>query len=68
MAPNDDDLIDAAIALGDEHKKFLGLMPREGYRVAAQKGTLMVVRNDHGVVAYALYRISGQYVKITHLA
>jgi GNAT superfamily N-acetyltransferase len=67
VAPNEDDLIDAAIALGDEHKKFLGLMPREGYRVAAQKGTLMVVRNDHGVMAYALYRISGQYVKITHL-
>ncbi len=67
VGSNEHDLIDAAITLGDKHKKTLGFLPHEGYRFAASKGTLIIVRDGHEVIAYALYRLSGQYVKITHL-
>lgn len=63
----DSALIEGAIALGNANRKTLGLLPSQAYKEAAAKGTLIVVEENSRIIAYALYGLPRQIVRLTHL-
>src|SRR6266567_6651952 len=66
VGPSDDELIEGAIALGDQDSKTLGFMPHEAYKQAAAADTLIAVVTDGKVIAYALYSLPRPSVKLKH--
>ena len=60
-------MIDQAIALGDLNKRTLGFLPHKAYEQAAAAGTLLAVVDRGQVMAYALYSLPRQVVRLTHL-
>ena len=67
VKPTDRELINQAIALGDLNKRTLGLLVYKAYDQAADAGTLLVYVEDGQVLAYVLYSLPRQIVRITHL-
>lgn len=67
VGPSDHELIEGAIALGDQNSKTLGFMPHEVYKQAAATSTLVAVVTDGKIIAYALYSLPGYSVKLKHL-
>ncbi|GAA1706967.1 hypothetical protein GCM10009745_63540 [Kribbella yunnanensis] len=67
VRPQDDELIAAAIALGNTARATLGHLPFAAYDAAADKGTLLVGRVNANVVGYALYGRSFRRIRLTHL-
>jgi len=63
----DHEVIKGAIELGDQNRKTLGFLPHEVYRQAAAAGTLAAVVADGSVIAYALYSLPRNSVKLKHL-
>ena len=56
-----------AIALGDNNKRTLGFLPHKAYEQASAAGTLLAVVERGQVMAYALYSLPRQVVRLTHL-
>ncbi len=65
--PHDDELVDAAIALGNAARATLGHLPFAAYRAAADKGTLLIALVNKKVVGYALFGRAKGRVRLTHL-
>jgi len=64
---SDRKLIEQAIALGDLNKRTLGFLPHKAYEQAAAAGTLLAIVDRGQVMAYALYSLPRQVVRLTHL-
>ena len=64
---SDRKMIEQAIALGDLNKRTLGFLPRKAYEQAAAAGTLLAVVDRGQIMAYALYSLPRQVVRLTHL-
>ncbi|WP_204030121.1 GNAT family N-acetyltransferase, partial [Micromonospora andamanensis] len=68
LAPsNDEPAIMAAVALGNQSRSTLGHMPHAAYRDAARKETLLLVYAGEQLIGYALYGLTRQRVRLTHL-
>jgi hypothetical protein len=67
VGKGDRELLADAIKLGDENRRTLGLLPRQAYEQACASGTLIAVVDDGHVIAYALYSLPRQVVRLTHL-
>lgn len=67
VKPNDRGMIAQAIALGDQNKRTLGFLPHKAYNQASSAGTLLAVVEHGHVMAYALYSLPRQVVRLTHL-
>jgi GNAT superfamily N-acetyltransferase len=67
IGPDDHELIEEAIALGDQNSKTLGCLPHEVYRQAAVNGTLIAVTADGEVIAYALYSLPRNSIRLKQL-
>src|SRR5262245_53121061 len=65
--PADEAGIRAAIELGNAARATLGHMPFAAYRDAAAKGTLLLAHDDDQVVGYALFGLTRNRVRLTHL-
>ncbi len=63
----DREMIAQAVVLGDLNKRTLGFLPHKAYDQAAAAGTLLAFVEDGQVVAYALYSLPRQVVRLTHL-
>ena len=64
---SDREMIDQAIALGDLNKRTLGFLPHKAYEQAAAAGTLLAVVDRGQLMAYALYSLPRQVVRLTYL-
>ena len=63
----DREILAQAVTLGNLNKRTLGFLPHKAYEQASVAGTLLTVV-DHGrVLAYALYSLPRQVVRLTHL-
>lgn len=60
-------MIAQAVALGNLNKRTLGFLPHKAYDQAAAAGTLLAFVEHGQVVAYALYSLPRQVVRLTHL-
>jgi GNAT superfamily N-acetyltransferase len=67
VKPNDREVVAQAIALGDQNKRTLGFLPHKAYDQASAAGTLLAVVEHGQVLAYALYSLPRQVVRLTHL-
>lgn len=67
VGPGDQEFIDGAIALGNQNSKTLGFLPHAVYKEAAAAGTLIALVVDTAVVAYALYTLPRQCVRLWQL-
>lgn len=67
VRPQDQALVDGAIALGNTARATIGHLPFAAYRAAADKGTLLVALADNKVVGYALFGRAKGRVRLTHL-
>lgn len=65
--PENETGIDAAVELGNAARATLGFLPVGAYRDAASKGCLLLARDRHTVVGYALYAITARRVRLIHL-
>lgn len=65
--PQDRDSVAAAIQLGNAAKKTLGHLPWAAYDAAAEDGTLLLAVRDERVIGYALYALTRNRVRLTHL-
>lgn len=63
----DREFLAQVIALGDENKKTLGFLPHRAFEQACEAGTLLAVIERGHVLAYALYSLPRQVVRLTHL-
>jgi GNAT superfamily N-acetyltransferase len=63
----DDTGIRAAIELGNRARATLGHMPFAAYRDAAAKGTLLLAYDGDEVIGYALFGLTRNRVRLTHL-
>src|SRR5271165_386404 len=63
----DSSLLAEVIALGDQNRRTLGFFPQQAFEQAAASGTLLAAICDGHVVAYALYALPRQIVRLTHL-
>lgn len=63
----DGGLLAEAIVLGNEDKRTLGFLPHQAYVQACVNGTLVAAVEDGRVLAYALYSLPRQVVRLTHL-
>lgn len=59
--------IDAAIRLARANKRWLGLMPDQGFDERAAKGTLLIAHERGEVRGYLLYDLPRNEVKVIHL-
>lgn len=59
--------VDLLIAMGDQARRTLGLMPRAVYRDAAEKGWLLSASLGERLVGYALFRLPRNEVALAHL-
>jgi GNAT superfamily N-acetyltransferase len=59
--------IRAAIELGNQARATLGHMPFAAYRDAAANGTLLLAHDGDEVVGYALFGLTRNRVRLTHL-
>lgn len=66
-AGDDESGIKAAVELGNRARATLGHMPIAGYRDAARKGTLLLAYAGEHLVGYALFGLTRQRVRLTHL-
>jgi GNAT superfamily N-acetyltransferase len=66
-AAEDDAGIGAAIELGNRARATLGHMPFAAYRDAAAKGTLLLAYDGDQVIGYALFGLTRNRVRLTHL-
>ncbi|WP_079277775.1 GNAT family N-acetyltransferase [Streptomyces sp. CB03234] len=64
-----DELIDAAVALGDRYTKTLGLMTPPAYRKMAGDGGLLVALEGDELIGYALFRLPKRspHIGLAHL-
>lgn len=67
VGPGDRVILAQVIALGDENKKTLGFLPHRAFEQACDGGTLLAVTERGRVLAYALYSLPRQVVRLTHL-
>jgi GNAT superfamily N-acetyltransferase len=67
VKPSDHEIRAQAIALGDRNKRTLGFLPHKAYEQASAAGTLLAVVEHGRVMAYALYSLPRQVVRLTHL-
>jgi GNAT superfamily N-acetyltransferase len=67
VKPGDREIRAQAIALGDKNKRTLGFLPHKAYEQASAAGTLLAVVEHGQVMAYALYSLPRQVVRLTHL-
>lgn len=67
VGANDEDVIKQIVALGDQARNTLGLLPREAYFDAAEKGCLLAAIVDGEAAGYALFRLPRNEVVLTHL-
>ena len=67
VKPGDHEIRAQAIALGDKNKRTLGFLPHKAYEQASAAGTLLAVVEQGQVMAYALYSLPRQVVRLTHL-
>jgi GNAT superfamily N-acetyltransferase len=67
VQPDDRELRVQAIALGDRNKRTLGFLPHKAYEQASAAGTLLAVVEHGQVMAYALYSLPRQVIRLTHL-
>ncbi|NIY68315.1 GNAT family N-acetyltransferase [Streptomyces malaysiensis] len=69
VSETQDDLIEAAVALGNRYKKRLGMMPPSAYRKMAGDGGLLVGVDGAGVVGYALFHLPKRspHIGLAHL-
>lgn len=67
VRPGDREIRAQAIALGDKNKRTLGFLPHKVYEQASAAGTLLAVVEHGQVLAYALYSLPRQVVRLTHL-
>jgi GNAT superfamily N-acetyltransferase len=67
VGPDDREILTQAIALGDMNKRTLGFLPHRAYEQASAAGTLLAVVEHGQVIAYALYSLPRQVVRLTHL-
>jgi ribosomal protein S18 acetylase RimI-like enzyme/predicted nucleic acid-binding protein len=63
----DGGLLAEAIVLGNEDKRTLGFLPHQAYEQACVNGTLIAAVENGHVLAYALYSLPRQVVRLTHL-
>lgn len=67
LSADENDLIDQAVRLGDQHSRTVGFMPASAYVDAVTRGTLLAAVDQDALVGYALYRLTRQRVTIVHL-
>jgi GNAT superfamily N-acetyltransferase len=67
VRPGDREVLSQAISLGDQNKRTLGFLPHKAYEQASTAGTLLAVVEHGRVLAYALYSLPRQVVRLTHL-
>lgn len=69
VSETQDELVDAAVALGDRYTNRLGLMPPAAYRKMAGDGGLLVAVEAGEVIGYALFRLPKRspHVGLAHL-
>jgi len=65
--PNDATSIAAAVALGNQAKRTLGLLPSGAYADAAARRGLLLARDAGTVIGYALFAITSSRIRLTHL-
>jgi len=64
----DEALTDAVIALADQNKATLGLMPAGAIRVLAERGDVLTAVDDEGMLAgYALFSVAHGRIRLIHL-
>lgn len=63
----DGGLLAEAIVLGNEDKRTLGFLPHQAYEQACVNGTLIAAVENGHVLAYALYSLPRQVVRLTQL-
>ena len=64
---DDREILAQAVALGNENKRTLGFLPHKAYEQACDSGTLLAAVERGRVMAYALYSLPRQVVRLTHL-
>lgn len=67
VSRGDREILAQAITLGNENKRTLGFLPHKAYEQACNSGTLLAVVEHGRVMAYALYSLPRQVVRLTHL-
>ncbi|WP_405062618.1 GNAT family N-acetyltransferase [Kribbella sp. NBC_01505] len=67
VRPQDDELINAAIELGNTARATLGHLPFAAYHDAADAGTLLVALADGDVVGYSLFGLARRRIRLAHL-
>jgi len=67
VGPDDHALLTDAITLGNDNKRTLGFLPHQAYTQASVGGTLIAVVENGHIIAYALYSLPRQVVRLTHL-
>jgi GNAT superfamily N-acetyltransferase len=63
----DEQVLGQIVALGDMSRRTLGFLPQAAFLQAADSGTLLAAIRDGHVLAYALYSLPRQVVRLTHL-
>ncbi|WP_083795836.1 GNAT family N-acetyltransferase [Catenulispora acidiphila] len=59
--------VDAAVLIGNAARDTLGHLPFAAYREAAHNGCLLLARDGGEIVGYALYGLTRDHVRLTHL-
>src|SRR5690242_11437664 len=67
VSQSDREILAQAVVLGNENKRTLGFLPHKAYGQACDSGTLLAVVEHGRVMAYALYSLPRQVVRLTHL-
>ncbi|MER8003864.1 GNAT family N-acetyltransferase [Streptomyces sp. NPDC095613] len=69
VSDSQDELVDAAVALGDRYTKTLGLMTPSAYRKMAADGGLLVAVENGAVIGYTLFGLPKRstHVRLAHL-
>ncbi|TJZ98266.1 GNAT family N-acetyltransferase [Actinacidiphila oryziradicis] len=67
VRPQDTELLDAVVELGDRFNKRLGFLPPAAYKQKAGQGTLLAATIGGRLAGYTLFGLPGQRVRLTHL-
>lgn len=67
LGSGDDPLVASVVALGDKHKKTLGLIPRGAFREYAERHRIFVATSKGRLVGYALFDLPANRIRLAQL-
>lgn len=69
ISGSDDPLMESIISLGDKNKSTLGLLPKDAFRIIADKKNIIVAQEENRLLGYLLFSPakSKRRVSIVHL-